>query len=97
MTTLHFEPLVWQVRGYSEGGSYGDPYDAVGTLYISGKLASLTGLNSCAGDLSPQQMYEFFQWLEIRGVETLYTTRHGKDKMYDVSKMLDRLEARHGV
>jgi hypothetical protein len=52
---VHLEPIVFTVRGFLDGGEYGDPYDAVCTLQKMGNTGFVSG---CHGNLNHRVVSE---------------------------------------
>lgn len=81
--SLHAEPIVWHLRWFDEGDSYGDPYVAVCTVQMRGRDAAYLG--GLHGRMTRQLWRAICAWMLARGVAELEVDRDGRTVTYQRS------------
>ena len=72
---VHLEPIVFTVRVFLEGGTFGDPYDAICTLQRAGNIGYVS---ACHGRLNHRVVTELETEAAKFGMQHL-EWRRGKD------------------
>ena len=89
MDSVHLEPIVYQIRLFTNGNSYNnrDPFDGVAILQVSGSTGIISGM---FGKFTRQHWKEFAKVLHSKGISTVLMERNGKVKEVSVKKELEK-------
>lgn len=85
--SLHFEPVLYLVRGYQDGEDpyrqYTErrPYRLVFSVFMQGDVARIFGGH---GSITPDTIKEACRHLAAHGVHTVIMERHGTEHIYFV-------------
>jgi hypothetical protein len=78
---IHVQPIVANVRFYSEGKSFEsqDAYDAVATIQFIGRKVFLGSMH---GNITIDMLVDFFNYVYKMDCEEVIAIRRGKTKIY---------------
>jgi len=85
--SLHFEPILYMVRGYRDGDAdlqyhARAPFDLIFSVHLHGDgVAHVFG---AMGEMTPGCIKEACQKLALMGIRTVTMDRHGKHRVYSL-------------